>query len=200
MTDVISRAELASWLQVVDVDNATADLVIASAQAAARRYGPRAFIAAGTHTIVVPVHKGTATLPRPVTAVTSVSWVTGNGPTVAASGWAFDGMATLSGLDYCNPGTGQQLAQYPPPTSVQVTYTGGYATVPADVKGVVLALAGRMYDNPRGLRSATTTVGQFTEGEQYAGGGADLAAAQLLASEIKTLRAYRRVAATSRLG
>lgn len=200
MTDVISRAELASWLQVVDVDNATADLVIAGAQAAARRYGPRAFVTAGAHTIVVPVHRATATLPRPVTSVTSVSWVVGNGTTVAASGWAFDGMATLSGLDCGSPGNGQQLAEYPPPTSVQVAYVGGYAAVPADVKGVVLALAGRMYDNPRGLRSSSTTVGQFSEGEQYAGGGADLAAAQLLDSEIKTLRAYRRVAATSRLG
>lgn len=200
MTDVITRAELASWLQVVDVDNATADLAIQSAQGTARRYGPRAFIAAGSHTIVVPVHRGTATLPRPVTAVTSVSWVTGNGVTVAASGWAFDGMATLSGLDCAATGNGQQLAQYPPPTSVQVTYTGGYAAVPADVKAVVLALAGRIYDNPRGVRSTTTTVGQFSEGEQYAGGGADLAAAQLLDSEIKTLRAYRRTAATSRLG
>lgn len=200
MTDVITRAELASFLQVADVDNATADLAIAGAQAAVKRYAPRAFITSGSHTIVLPVHGGTATLPRPVADITSVSWVTGNGATVAASGWSFDGMATVAGLDYDTLGNGQQLAQYPPPTSVQVVYDGGYAAIPAAVKDIVLAVAGRKYDNPRGLRSNTTTVGQFSEGEQYAGSGGDLAATMLLDSEIKALRPYRRVAATSRLG
>lgn len=200
MADVITKAELASFLQVVDVDNATADLAIQGAQGTVKRYAPRAFIASGSHTIVLPVHHGVATLPRPVTAVTSVSWIVGTGTTVAASGWGFDGIATLSGLDYRATGSGQQLTQYPPPTSVQVVYTGGYAAVPADVKAIVLALAGRMYDNPNGLRSTSVTVGQFTETEQYAGDGADLASAQLLPSELRTLRSFRRTAGTSRLG
>ncbi len=200
MTDVITRAELASFLQIADVDNATADLAIAGATAAVRRYAPRAFITTGSHTVVLPVHGGTATLPRPVDDVTAVSWLVGNGVAVTAADWAFDGMSTISGLDCDSPSNGQQLAQYPPPTSVQVTYDGGYATIPADVKDIVLAVAGRKYDNPRGLRSSTTTVGQYAESEQYAGSGGDLAATMLLDSEIKALRLYRRTAATSRLG
>ena len=37
--------------------------------------------------------------------------------------------------------------------SIEVTYTHGYNPVPDDIKGITLALAGRLYDNPEGLRS-----------------------------------------------
>jgi hypothetical protein len=37
--------------------------------------------------------------------------------------------------------------------SIEVTFTHGYNPVPDDIKGITLALAGRLYDNPEGLRS-----------------------------------------------
>jgi hypothetical protein len=47
------------------------------------------------------------------------------------------------------------------PRSVVVTYTHGFATVPDSVKGVCLAVAGRRFQNPEGLRSQT--VGGVSE-------------------------------------
>jgi hypothetical protein len=162
---------------------------------------PRAFIAAGSHTITVPVTNGLARVPRPCTSITSVSWVLWNETTTAAQYWAFDGIDTISGLDSDWPyGQGVTSAQHPEPSTVQIVYSGGYATLPAAVKSICLAVAVRLYDNPRGLRSSNVTVGQYAEGEQYAGGGSDLASTELLPSELKALRRYHRRAGTVRLG
>ena len=136
-----------------------------SACAAARRYGPRAFIAvAGTHTIVVPVIRA----PRRCRVRHRVSPRSRGHwqrllPPVAASGWpSIDaGRAWTT----ANPGTGHHG---PPPTSVQ-SHLYTVAGRPADVKGI----KARAVDVRQPLRSSTTTVGQFTEGEQYAAGGAD---------------------------
>ena len=57
------------------------------------------------------------------------------------------------------------------PKIVTVTYTHGYATVPDDVKGACLVLAGAKYETPGGrLRSYTDTVGAVTESRTYAAG------------------------------
>lgn len=57
------------------------------------------------------------------------------------------------------------------PKIVAVTYTHGYATVPDDVKGACLVMAGAKYEEPSGrLRSRSDTVGSVTESRTYATG------------------------------
>jgi hypothetical protein len=68
-----------------------------------------------------------------------------------------------------------------------VTYTAGYSTVPGNVKAVALAVAGRIYDNPQGLRSRQ--IDDYSE--TRAGDDDDLAGVSLLPTEERRLRRYR---------
>lgn len=198
--DVLTIQELADRLKE-DVYTASMESARSEAIARVRTRAPWAFIQAGSNTVTVPVVKGLARIPRPCTTIASVLWMLWDGSTMTAVGWAFDGVDTLSGLDpFCQPYDGRVIPRRPEPTNVQVTYTGGYTTFPGEVKGVVMSLAIRIYDNPTGATSKSYTASAYSESTRYAGGGANDVGSELLASELKTLRKYRRGASSVRLG
>lgn len=94
--------------------------------------------------------------------LTGVSAVVADGVTLAATDYRFYRYGRL-----------RRIYAYWPyfPKIVTVTYTHGYATVPDDVKGACLVLAGAKYVAPGGrLRSYTDTVGGVTESRTYATG------------------------------
>lgn len=198
--DVVTLQELADRLKE-DVFTSSISSARTEAIARVQARAPWAFIASGTHVLRLPAVKGFVRVPRPCTAVSDVQWLLWDSTMRQAVGWAFDGVDTLSGLDvFCQPFDGRVIPHRPEPTNVQVTYTGGHATFPGEVAGVVKALAVRLYDNPTGATSKATTAGAYSESVRYAGGGANDAGSELLTSELRTLRKYRHGAATVRLG
>jgi hypothetical protein len=123
---------------------------------------------------------------RPVTAVAAVSI---NGTALTANvDWAWDGASpkiVLSRVPY----TANVFQTWP---NAVVTYTAGWSTVPDDVKGIVAAVAGRAYDNPRGLRSRS--IDDYSETK--AGSDDDLAGVTLLREEKLLLKPFRRTTLT----
>ncbi|MFE2977463.1 hypothetical protein [Streptomyces sp. NPDC059258] len=77
--------------------------------------------------------------------------------------------------------------------SVVVTYSHGYATVPADVRAIVLTLAGRVLTNPSDLRQESVGAVNVT----YA---AETIGASLAQIERDALARYRPRAAVVQLG
>lgn len=188
MTDLFTLPELASYLQR-DLDTSTATLAQAAGQRIVRTY-LRQDITTATYTGVklriFPNGKAwRVDLPqRPVTAVSSVAV---NGTTyVLGTNYAWDGLSPyirLADLTYTT-------AAFQDDPVATVTYTAGYATIPDDVKNVAIAVAGRQYDNPRGLRSES--IDDYTG--TRAGSDDDLAGLTLLPPERKILDPYRRTA------
>jgi len=146
-------AELASWLQVPSVDTATATLVLNIASTAIRSHCDWNI---SQETDVVATLNGSA---KDSLWLKSL-FVTGIGSVVE------DGV-TLTVLTQFNWTSQGQLLRLGrcwtwKPRAVVVTFTHGYATVPDDVKGACLQMAGRAYQNPgSGLRSHG--VDDFTE-------------------------------------
>ena len=186
MTDLFTLSELASYLQK-DLDTSSATIAKDSAQAIVRAYCRQEFTSAtytGAVLRIVPDRSWwRVDLPqRPVTAVSSVA-VNGTAYTLGTD-YAWDGISSLirlAQLVYTS-------AQFQDDPTAVVTYTAWYATIPADVKAVALAVAGRQYDNPRGLRQES--VDDYSE--TRAGSDADLAGTSMLAPERAILDRYRR--------
>ena len=92
----------------------------------------------------------------------------------AVSSVVVDGVALAStDFRFYRYGWLRRLYSYWPcfPEIVTVTYTHGYATIPDDVKGACLVLAGAKYETPGGaIRSRTDTVGSVTESRTFATG------------------------------
>ncbi len=76
---------------------------------------------------------------------------------------------------------------------VVVTYTHGYETVPADVRGIVLTLAGRVLTNPNDLRQESVGSVNVTYASETIGAG-------LAPIERDQLARYRPRAAVVQLG
>lgn len=174
--------DLAGYLQS-DLDTATATICRDIAAGVIAGY-TRQRIEEADHTHTVEVSPGlVATLPqRPVTAVDTV---TVDGVQLADDGWSWDGI-------------GPWLVLAEPPTTTwtaTVAYTAGYATVPADVRAVALAAAGRAYSNSLGVRSEAIDDYSVT----YAGGGDTIATVGLLPAEAAILDRYRAMVAAVRL-
>lgn len=94
--------------------------------------------------------------------LTAVSSVVADGATLTSTDYRFYRYGWLRRVYACWPCF---------PKLVTVSYTHGYATVPDDVKGACLVLAGAKYETPGGrLRSYTDTVGGVTESRTYATG------------------------------
>ena len=189
MTDLMTRAELASFLQVPDVDNASADLAIHGAQAAVRRYCRQEFTTATWTDVSLPVLLDRAcgrVIELPQRPVVSVAAVSVNGVALSGPAYAIDQLRNRIAL----------LAYMPPlhaglSDQAVVTYTSGTATAPEDVLSAVRVVAARLYSNPKGSSSSTVTVGQFSEGETY-----DV---QLLPAEMLMLSDYRRTVGSTRI-
>lgn len=121
---------------------------------------------------------------RPLIAVTSVSiWGTA---LVSGDDYAWDGVSPWVDIPILpEQPTGVDVLAMPPRATV--TYQAGYATLPADIKAVALACAGRVYENPRGLRSRS--IGDYSE--TYGGTDDAVSGAGLLTAEMAVLDGYR---------
>ena len=101
-----------------------------------------------------------------------------------------DEEALVEGTDYEWSKTGElrRLGQRWPTSlrSIEVTYSHGYATVPAAIVGVVAAVAGRIYDAPLTVRQES--IGGYSV--TYNGNGG----ASFQAAEMVVLDRYRRQA------
>ena len=110
---------------------------------------------------------------RPVTAVSGVGGYD-------SSAWRWDGRDTLvltAGAVW--------------PATVTVTYSHGFTSIPADLKGVCLTVATRLLDNPSGVRAETVAGYSATYG--------DAAGISLTGTERSMCYAYRRRATALRV-
>jgi len=171
-TNLFTLTELASYLQA-DLDTATATIAMDVATAACQN-------AARTHILqrstTVELAGATLALTLPETPTTAVANVTG-----------ID-VGAYAPADYERHGqeltltTGARWDRF-----VTVAYTAGLYTIPADVKGVALAVAGRVYANPGGVRSETIQDYSYTN----AGSDNDLVSGvALMPHERAILRGY----------
>ena len=181
-----TAADLEDWLGVGTLDASRATVVLDAATGAIQGWTRQTISeVAGDAVELRGTWKPVLELPeRPVTAVTSVS-VDGVAQTVdddyvvvrnelrRPEGWDSQLRFSVFGPE----GWGG------PDVVVAVTYTHGFATVPDDVKGVCLQLAGRMYLNPEAAAMKVIDGHTF----QY---GLDFLA--LTDGEKATLRKYRR--------
>lgn len=193
MADLFTVSELASYLQR-DVDTSSAALAKDSAQAIVRAWCRQEITQATYTDTVLPIVSldwtwGVLLPQRPVTAVSSVS-VNGTPYTLGVE-YAWNGISPWIRLAQRTWTTSSFQDE---PTAV-VTYTAGYATVPAEVKAVALAVAARQYDNPQGLRQVS--IDDYSE--TRAGADDDLAGVSLLAAERHILKRYRATAGSVRV-
>lgn len=155
MAAFATPAELASHLQVASVDTASATLALNTASAKIRAYCGRWSISEEAGVVKVLDGTGKRTLWLQTLHLTSVASVVENAVTLVYDTdytWESHGKLTRHG---CWPRTAR---------SVTVTYTHGYPAAELDdVKGVCLALAGRLYLNPQAAKASTKTAGPFTE-------------------------------------
>lgn len=129
--------ELAAWMQRErDELPEGAALVLDIASAIVRAEGRQRFTR-GTTTVALSPH-GRQSIVLPQRPVVSVELVRAGGREVGPDEWRL----WRDELWLIARGAGP----------VVITYTHGYATVPADVRAIVLTLAGRMLTNPADLR------------------------------------------------
>ncbi len=193
MADLVTATELAAYLQR-DLDTSSATQAVAQASAIVRAW-TRQNIDQQTYTgVKLPIESydwswGVQLPQRPVTAVSSVAV---NGTTyVLGTDYAWNGFSPWIRLSQIT----RSSASFQDDPVATVTYTAGYATVPDEVKSVVCAVAGRIYDNPTGLR----TYAIDDHSETYAGADDQLAGMALLAPEQAILKRYRAAAGSVRV-
>lgn len=176
MASFATPAELASWLQVPEVDTATATLQLAAATQAIRDYCGWS-ITEETVTGAVLDAAGSRSIWLPTLLLTAVGPVVELGVT----------LTVLDDYDWTRYGRLLRSKKWPNQArSVAVTYTHGYAAAPDSVKGVCLALAGRVYNNPVGARSQT--AGPFAQSFAVPSSGA---VGSLLLEELGQLGPYK---------
>lgn len=172
--------ELASYLQQ-DLDTATADLARSTATGIVEDVtGP---LESRTSTVVLAIPSdGVITLPvGPVTDVTSVT-VDG-----AAAAFVWLRPYPVISLTDWLPSSDPDVW---PTATVEVVH--GYGVVPVVAKAVALAVAGRAYANPRGLKSVR--IDDYSEQQAD-----DVVEVGLTAAEVTALeRAFRRSATVTR--
>lgn len=143
-------------------------VLLEDASALVRRYTRQDFAPATTSTVVLRESAGVVRLPqRPVTAVTSVVLIGLNGtPDITTVGWGWDGLdvVDVSGWD-------NAIVNLPEwvhdrswlPATYRVTYTHGYAEVPADIVAVVCGMVGRTMSAPTTQSGITSeTIGSYS--------------------------------------
>lgn len=204
MSMLVSVADFEIWLgQAVEDDLQAAQLLeIVSAQVVS--YTGQQFELTTDDTVEL---RGTQDafvwLPqRPVIDVTEVTihslW--GQPITVpqAQLRWRRDGMLARP-QPYAQVANGPTCYGAPwgsPSLKLDVTYSHGFAVIPADVQSVVLQAARRQLDNPQNIR--TETIGHYSVGYNIAASGEPAVAAgypvgiTLTGAEKRVLNRYRR--------
>jgi hypothetical protein len=177
---------------------ARAEALLDDASAAVRGYTGQTFELVEDDEIVLRAVGGRITLPgRPVQEVARVEVIGGSEalPDFTTADWLFDGIDTI------RVGEGVCIINLPEawwdedgyPGTYRVTYSHGYATVPADVLGVVCGMVLRVMANPSGYRSET--VGSYSVTYAVPATGEQLGV-NLTRYEAKALDRYRRKATT----
>lgn len=172
-----------------DVEETRAAALLDDASAAVRAYTGQDFTSSETTVRLVPRNGKIALPQRPVTAVDSVktvdgtdlvfTWWTGNSVTVGAT--------SINWFEVNGS----------PTQPVDVTYTHGYTTVPADIVAVVCQIVGRAMTKPADEAGFTQ---ESIAGYSYAlGAAAASGAVGMLADEKAVLDRYRRPGGTARL-
>jgi hypothetical protein len=179
-----TATDLATYLEQDSVDTASATQALELATGAVQDYCGWRILAETTTATLMP-YGSVVTLPS--THVTAITSVTEGGFAVPPSGywWLPSGLITR----YSSIGVmyGYEMAWRFPP--VVVTFTHGYApaAIPQTIKGVTLASAARVYDNPTGLRSESAGDGQEVKST---GSAQSFAAAWLTDLEQEACRGY----------
>ena len=179
-------------------------VLLDDASALIQSYTRQSFSPPTADTIVLRESAGVVRLPkRPVTAVTSVVLVGLNGtPDITVVGWGWDGLdaVDVSGWDSVMVNLPEWVNDRSwLPATYRVTYTHGYATVPADIVALVCAMVGRTMAAPSTASGLTSeTIGSYSYRTAEPGMGVTVA---LTASDKELLDAagYRRKAATTQV-
>ena len=200
MTSFATPEDLATFLEHT-VDTARAELLLEQASAAIRSYTNTTFdlMTTAVRTVVAADHAKLYL--RPVITVTSVAKVNPDLTVAPITGWVFDGIDTIYGLNQMrwitNPFSVATAYPYlyPIPTTAEITYTHGYATVPSDVKAVCVGMAGRVYETPAAGAITMEHIGDYSYKVAEIRGEGRLLALQ--ADEKEMLDLYRRGSAWS---
>lgn len=196
MTAFATAQDLATFLEH-DVDTARATMLLEQSSAAIRKYTAQDFDLVTGDVTRIRVVADKVVLPQiPVVAVNSVSRVNPVGVTLIP-GWIFDGIDTIYGSNRLTwvinlPAV---WTDYPYPTTVEVNYDHGYATVPADVKSVAIGMAARFYETPAAGAITQERIGDYSYKVAEVRGEGRLLALQ--ADEKEILDDYKRSAARS---
>lgn len=198
MVTLATQADLEKFLQI-DVTAEPDSAITAYLEAATaiiETYCNRTFTSG---TVTAEVHDGGdrfVLLKRP--PVTSVTTVVENGTTLASTGY----LSYQSGLLLRMAG-GRPTAWYPKLATVEVTYVGGYTTIPFDVRDVCVRIAGRAFQAGAAFAAAPVSAGAVksvtlagSDAVVYADavtGSVAVAAVQLTEEDKTTLNPYRLV-------
>jgi hypothetical protein len=150
-------------------DEATrAAVLLDDASALVRSYTRQDFAPPASDTVVLRESAGVVRLSkRPVTAVTSVVLIGLNGaPDLTVVGWGWDGLdvVDVSGWDSIMVNLPEWVHDRAwLPATYRVTYTHGYAAVPAEVVAVVCGMVGRTLSAPSTASGITSeTIGSYS--------------------------------------
>lgn len=145
---IITATDLAAFLQA-DLNTASATLCVEGAEAAVIDYCGQYFEPGVATATLLTSHGGyRVPLPKkPVASIVSVTTV--EGPLTEDEDWSWDGVSPWVVLEQ-------------PEDSAEISWSYGWATIPAAVKAVVLGVAARAYANPLGLRTEAVDDYQTT--------------------------------------
>lgn len=196
MSALASPADLAARLgrDLTEQEAARAAALLDDASAVVRAYTLQDFELHTDDEVVLRAVGGRISLPgRPVQGVSRVEVIGGSEalPDFTLADWLFDGIDTV------RIGEGAAVINLPEawwdddgyPGTYRVTYTHGYAEVPADVLSVVCGVVLRVLTNPAGYRSET--VGSYSVTYAVPATGEQLGT-NLTRYEMKMLDRYRR--------
>lgn len=176
-------------------EEARLDALLADASALVRAYTGQDFTTASSQTVTLRAQAGVIRLPqRPVTAVASVVAIGIDGtPDVPLVDWWWDG------LDQIRLGEGNYVINLPEvwwddedgyPGTFSVTYSHGYANVPADVVAVVCGMVLRTITAPTMAGGIVSeTIGPYSYRLDSAGAGTSVALGEM---DRRALSRYRR--------
>lgn len=202
MTSFASTAELASFLNrtiAVGAETTRAQLMLDLATAAIQNWCRQTISSAETTALLPGTWSQDLELPeRPVTAVDTVEidgvettdWDWNDRGVLRRGAASFAQTSTLNAPGDDDPttqgATGAAQHWGGPQSTVAVTYTHGFATIPADIKAVCLAVAGRALTSEPGVKQESLGAYSVTYGGDSAGG------VTIVPADMALLRRYRR--------
>lgn len=204
MSALASQADVEARLgrDLIPAEEARVEALLADASALVRSYTGQSFTLVEDDEVVLPAIGGAITLPqRPVIEVTRVVAIGGSEalPDFTLVDWLYDEVDTI------RIGEGACIINLPQawwddegyPGTYRVTYSHGYASVPADVLSVVCGMALRPLTAPTLAGGVVSeTVGSYSYRLDAAGAGLGVV---MSAEDRKLLDRYRRKATTIRV-